>query len=420
MVNDPGTRTPPTNGRLWTDPREEDEAQPWLKPRTPVVAQPPLRAPEDPGDGDDGRRRRLIRNGLLATMAVFALLGAGFLVNSVFFGGDDAPQRATLPAIPGAAPADQRSRTVRAIYASVSPSVVSVRVTTGGATDSGTGFIIDAGGSDGTIVTNAHVVGDATTAQVNLDDKASAITARVVGKDESTDLAVLKVDRSAISGRRPLALAESNDVQVGDLAIAIGYPFGLERTATAGIVSGIGRTINAPNNFQIDKVIQTDAPINPGNSGGPLLDSAGRVVGVNSQIATTTGGNVGIGFAIPSDTVRTVVPRLEGGATIKRAYLGVGTEPALATNGALVGSVVPSGPADAAGLKDGDIITSIGGTSATSPEDVSAAIDARKPGDSVDIVVQRDGSSQTFHVKLGTRPSTAASGYAADPTPGTP
>jgi putative serine protease PepD len=417
MVNDPGTRTSPMNGRLWTDPREEDEAQPWLKPRKPIVPQPPLREPEEPDDGDDGRRRRIIRNALLATMAVFAIIGAGFLVNGIF-GGDDAPQRATLPAIAGAAPADQRSRAVRSIYASVSPSVVSVRVSTGGSTASGTGFIIDAGGSDGTIVTNAHVVGDATTAEVHLDDNARAINARVAGKDESTDLAVLKVDASAISGRRPLALAESNDVQVGDLAIAIGYPFGLERTATAGIVSGIGRTINAPNHFQIDKVIQTDAPINPGNSGGPLLDSAGRVIGVNSQIATTNGGSVGIGFAIPSDTVRTVVPRLEGGATIKRAYLGVGTEPALASPGALVGSVVPSGPADAAGLQDGDIITSIGGKSVTSPGEVSAAIESRKPGDSVDIEVQRNGSSQTFHVKLGTRPTTAAN--SADPTPGTP
>jgi putative serine protease PepD len=418
MDNDPATRTPPSNGRLWTDPREEDEAQPWLKPRKPIAPQPPLREPEDPDDGDDDRRRRIVRGGLLATLLILAVFGAGFLVNGVF-GGSDAPQRATLPAIPGAAPADQRSRTVRAIYAAASPSVVSVRVNTGSGTASGTGFIIDAGGSDGTIVTNAHVVGSATTAEVHLDDKASAINARVVGKDESTDLAVLKVSRSDISGRRALPLAESNDVQVGDLAIAIGYPFGLERTATAGIVSGIGRTINAPNNFQIDKVIQTDAPINPGNSGGPLLDSAGRVVGVNSQIATTTGGSVGIGFAIPSDTVRTVVPRLEGGGSIKRAYLGVGTQTAPASPGALVGSVVPSGPADAGGLQAGDIITSIDGRVVTSPDEVSSAIESRTPGDSVDIKVQRGGSTQTFHVKLGTRPS-AAGGYTTSPTPGTP
>ena len=149
---------------------------------------------------------------------------------------------------------------------------------------------------------------------MRFDDDASPVNARVVGTDPSSDLAVLDVDASAAAGVTPLPLAESDSVKVGDAAIAIGFPLGLDRTATAGIVSGLEREIEAPNGFRIDKVIQTDAPINPGNSGGPLLDAKGRVIGVNSQIATAGagGGNVGIGFAIPSDTVREIVPKLAG------------------------------------------------------------------------------------------------------------
>jgi putative serine protease PepD len=202
---------------------------------------------------------------------------------------------------------------ISAIYARASRGVVSVHVSTGTGTASGTGFVVD---RDGTIVTNAHVVGNAQEAQVRFDDDAP-VRAEVVGTDPSSDLAVLHVDPAQAGTLHPLALAESDDVRVGDTAVAVGYPFGLDRTATAGIVSGLGRRIQAPNGFSIDKVIQTDAPINPGNSGGPLLDASGRVIGVNSQIATASagGGNVGIGFAIPSDTVREVVPRLEAGQT---------------------------------------------------------------------------------------------------------
>ena len=186
-------------------------------------------------------------------------------------------------------------------------------MSSGSGTASGTGFVFD---SDGTIVTNAHVVGDAQEAQVRFDDDAP-VQAQVVGTDPSSDLAVLHVDPAQAGTLQPLTLGESDDVRVGDTAIAVGYPFGLDRTATAGIVSGLGRRIQAPNGVSIDEVIQTDAPINPGNSGGPLLDASGRVIGVNSQIATASGGggNVGVGFAIPSDTVREVVPRLKAGQT---------------------------------------------------------------------------------------------------------
>ncbi len=178
---------------------------------------------------------------------------------------------------------------------------------------------------------------------------------------------------------------------------------------TAGIISGVGRAIKAPNGFSIDKVIQTDAPINPGNSGGPLIDGAGRVIGVNSQIATAGGGggNVGIGFAVPSNTVRQVVPRLRAGGSISRPYLGLSSE--LGTAGVVVRSVVPGDPADRAGLLLGDVVTKVDGVPVQAPLDISTAIEDRRPGDEVDLEVQRTGSARTLRVTLGTRPENAPS-----------
>ena len=204
---------------------------------------------------------------------------------------------------------------------------------------------------------------------------------------------------------KPLALADSSAVKTGQLAVAIGSPFGLSQTTTAGIVSGTGRHIQAPDGFQIDSVIQTDAPINPGNSGGPLLDATGRVIGVNSQIASQSGGSVGIGFAVPSNTVRDVIPRLERGETIKRAYLGVSTS---GDSGRVtVAAVSAGGPAANAGLKVGDVITSVGGKKVASPDDVAAAIQDRRPGEAVQVQVERGGSSQTLNVTLAERPANA-------------
>jgi putative serine protease PepD len=402
VTHDPSPDRETGSGRLWTDPREEDEHQHWLRPRTPP---PPAPAPED--DDRDGptagelRARRLLPF-MLAALAAAMLLGAGVLGASIL-NSDQTASVAPLPVVKGAAPADQRSKTVRSIYANASPSVVRIQVQEGGSEASGTGFVIDSGG---TIVTNAHVVGTATSAQVRLDDSAATIDAEVLGTDASSDLAVLRVDSSKTAHLRPLTLADSDSVQVGDLAVAIGYPLGLDRTATAGIVSGVGRAIKAPNGFSIDKVIQTDAPINPGNSGGPLLDGAGRVIGVNSQIATagSGGGNVGIGFAVPANTVRTVVPRLEQGGSIRRPYLGVSTLASTNGSGALVADAVNGGPAENGGVEIGDLIVNVGGKEILAPEDISTAIEGRKPGDDVPVEVQRGGSTQTLHVTLGTRP----------------
>jgi len=187
--------------------------------------------------------------------------------------------------------------------------------------------------------------------------------------------------------------------------VAIGNPFGLDRTATAGIVSGVGREIQAPDGFQIDEVIQTDAPINPGNSGGPLLDARGRVVGVNTQIATGGGsnGNVGIGFAVPANRVREVLPAMSRGEHIKRPYLGVTSAPH--PNGAEIQGVTSGSPAQSAGLRAGDVITGVDGNPVREPEDVSDVLNALQPGDEVEVEVSRDGERRTFTIELATRPS---------------
>jgi putative serine protease PepD len=263
--------------------------------------------------------------------------------------------------------------------------------------------------TDGTVVTNSHVVTGAGQVQVRFDDNEANIDADVVGRDQSSDLAVLRVDSSHTKNIKPLRLADSDNVRVGDLAVAIGYPLGLGRTVTTGIISGVGRAIKAPNGFSIDKVIQTDAALNPGNSGGPLLDGAGRVIGVNSQIATTGGGggNVGIGFAVPSNTVRQVVPRLRAGGSISRAYVGISSIASTVGQGALVASAVPGGPAARAGVLAGDLVRKVDGANVQAPEDLARAIEDRRPGDEIDLEVQRAGTERTLRVTLGTRPETA-------------
>jgi putative serine protease PepD len=325
-------------------------------------------------------------------------MGAGALGGAALVGDDDGTQTlpAALPAAPAAKPGES---TARAVYAAASPAVVSVRA--GGSGGQGTGFLIDA---QGTIVTNAHVVGDSRRAQVSFG-KDRMIDAEILGTDPSTDIAVLKVDASRVRGVRPLALADSDKVVVGDPAVAIGNPFGLDRTATEGIISALGRQITAPNGFGIDDAIQTDAPINPGNSGGPLLNAAGQVVGINSQILTggSGNGNVGVGFAVPSNTVREVVPRLQRGETISRPYLGLSTGEG--PSGATVGEVVAGGPSARAGLRVGDVVKRMDGGRVSEPADVAAAIADRKPGDKVEVVVERGGQEVELSVTLGTRPA---------------
>jgi putative serine protease PepD len=390
------------SGRLWTNPREEEEHAQWLAPKTVPMAEQPSREPEPTPTATEQRPLWLLV--ALGTLVAFVLFGAGFLGSILLRGGDSGSPVAALPAAPGGAAPDARARAIRTIYARVSPSVVRIRVVDGRTEVVGTGFVIDAGG---TIVTNAHVVGTADRAQVLLDDKADAVDAEVVGTDASTDLAVLRADSAKTSHLRPLTLADSDNVKVGDSVIAIGYPLNAGRSVTAGIVSGVGRAIPSPNGFSIDKAIQTDAAINPGNSGGPLLDGAGRVIGVNSQIATPSGGgNVGIGFAVPSNTLRQVVPRLEQGASIRRPYLGITSSTSAGDNGAIVIGLVPGASAETSGLQLGDVIVGIDGENVSTPKDVGAAVGSHKPGDAIAIDVERAGARRSLRATLGTRPET--------------
>jgi putative serine protease PepD len=292
----------------------------------------------------------------------------------------------------------------------------------------GSGFVVDRAG---TILTNAHVVNGATKVTVQFQNKES-VDAKVLGKDESTDLALLKVDPAGLR-LTPLTLGSSKGVQVGDPAIAIGNPFGLERTLTTGVISAVQRTIQAPNNFQIDDVLQTDAPINPGNSGGPLIDATGKVIGINSQIATggsASQGSVGIGFAVPIDTAKQIIPDLKQSGRVDRGYLGIASATVDKTlkdlnlpvdHGALVQSVAPGGPADKAGIRagdlpatldnhpiqlGGDIITKIAGKEIRTKDDLRAAVADRKSGDTVKVTLLRASKVKTVEVTLGERPNT--------------
>ena len=300
----------------------------------------------------------------------------------------------------------------------------------GGGVATGSGFLID---TEGHIVTNNHVVEGADKVEVKLGSSDKTYTAEVVGTDPATDVALLKVDAPADS-LHPLALGDSSNVEVGEPVVAIGNPFGLDRTVTSGIVSALQRQIQAPNGFSISHVIQTDAAINPGNSGGPLIESEGKVIGINSQIQTggSGNGNVGIGFAVPINTAREVVQQIEDHGEIKHAYLGISggsITPDLAKalklpeeEGVLVNEVVKGGPADEAGIKGGDtsatiegasfrlggdVITEIDGKKISGIEDVINAVNAASPGDKLELTVDRDGKSQTIDVTLGVRPASA-------------
>jgi putative serine protease PepD len=363
-----------------------------IRPATPADDPLPGREPAPPPPARPSGRGRLAA-GLAGGAASAALMTAALFGFGVL-DRDAAPAasqpQAVAPSVGGARP----NGDVQRIYESAREGVVSVRTGSG----SGTGFVVD---GDGTLVTNAHVVGSASTVQVQFADDETA-QARVAGVDRSSDLAVLTVDTDETGPLHELELADSDGVRTGQLAVAIGSPFGLPQTATAGIVSGTGRHIQAPDGFQIDRVIQTDAPINPGNSGGPLLDARGRVVGVNSQIATGgSRGSVGIGFAVPSNTVAAVVPRLERGETIQRPFLGVSTTQG--TGGALVREVTSGGPAAEAGVRTGDVIVRVGGDRVREPDDVAAAIQDMRPGERVEVEVRRGGDSRTVGVELGNR-----------------
>ncbi len=301
------------------------------------------------------------------------------------------------------------SLTINDIYKRTHGSVVDLTVSSsgggsspfgGGSQAEGSGFVYD---KQGHIVTNQHVVDGAGTITVRFSN-GKTYNARLVGVDRSSDLAVIKVSAPS-SILKPVTLADSDAVEVGQGVIAIGSPFGLSDTVTSGIVSALHRQMQAPSRFTINDSIQTDAPINHGNSGGPLIDMLGRVIGVNTQIQSESGGSDGVGFAIPSNTVKKVVTQLIAGRSPQYAYLGVQVATSLSPAGAALADVVSGTPADRAGLETGDVVTKLDGATIESPDDLSNVIDSKQPGDKLKVTYVRDGKTHTVTVTLGTRPS---------------
>jgi S1-C subfamily serine protease len=384
--------------------------------------------------------------GVLGGLIVL-ILGAVLIATDVIDTGDSRTVvREQAPiSQPASDPSAGGGRTVQDIYREEGPGVAYIQADgvsdssafgQEGGTATGSGFVVD---DEGTILTNAHVVDGADQVTVSFEEGGESIDAEVKGVDPDTDLAVLKIDPGDVEDLTVLPLGDSSELEVGDPVVAIGNPFGLQRTVTTGIVSALQREINAPSGFSISNVVQTDASINPGNSGGPLLDSQGRVIGINSQIATGGGqGSVGIGFAVPVNTAKDLLPQLRQGEEIERAYLGV----SMATvnedvaneadlpveSGALVESVEDGTPAEQAGLRGsaidelsgdisqtGDVIVAIDGEPVSSADDVVSAVAGKQPGDTVELEIYRGDDKRTVSVELGERPDALGGGGGTEP-----
>jgi putative serine protease PepD len=307
-----------------------------------------------------------------------------------------------------------------ALYASASAGVVNITATgtsttqqnpfgqgSSQSTATGSGFVVDAKGH---IVTAAHVVDGASSIKVSFADGTTR-TATLLGKDDATDVAVLKVDPTGLK-LHPLTLGSSASLNVGDAVLAIGSPFGYEESLSTGVVSGLDRTIQAPNGFTIAHAVQTDAAMNPGNSGGPILDSSGHVIGIADQIATNGSADQssGVGFAVPIDLISAELAKLEAGQTVAHAYLGVATSESTGSSGAVVGSVSSGSPAATAGIKAGDVVTAVDGKAITGSGGLVAAIAAHSPGDTLELTIHRGTGTLTQSVTLATQPTSSSAG----------
>jgi S1-C subfamily serine protease len=354
-------------------------------------------------------RTPLLVAGLVAALA----LGVGVGAASYSVLADDSSSVVREVTVSTAEPAaSQGSLTIAAIYDRTIDGVVEISAGSGQGQAQGSGFVYD---SVGHVVTNQHVVEGAGSISVRFANGRS-YPATLVGTDPSTDLAVVKVDAPA-SVFHPLRLGDSADVEVGHGVVAMGSPFGLEGTITSGIVSALHRQMTAPNNFTINDSIQTDAAINHGNSGGPLLDLRGHVIGVNAQIESESGGNDGVGFAIPSNTVRSIVSQLIETGEVEHAYLGIKMFPT--SDGVVITEVRPGSPADDSDLEaasgtttvdgeqvptGGDVIVEVDGDAVATTAELQSAVDAKKPGDTLMLTILRDGERRMVTVTLGTRP----------------
>ena len=367
-------------------------------------------------------RTPLVVAGLVAALG----LGIGVGATAIAVLGDEATTTVVRQVtVSGAEPTAAASGgpTIGQIYDRASVAVVEIAVTSGGSSfgDPGTraqgsGFVFD---RKGHIVTNQHVVAGGGSIMVTFAN-GTVRAAQLVGTDPSTDLAVIKVGAPE-SLLEPLQFGDSSAVVVGDVVLAVGSPFGLEGTITSGIVSALHRQMTAPNNFTITDTIQTDAAINHGNSGGPLLDRRGRVIGVNAQIESDSGGSDGVGFAIPSNTVRSIARQLIESGEVRHAYLGI-TMVAV-PGGVAVTKVTGDTPAAKAGLQaatgtqtvdglerptGGDVVVEFAGQKVTSPAALQSAVDARRPGDTVTVTILRNGERRTIEVTLAVRPERPA------------
>jgi S1-C subfamily serine protease len=354
-----------------------------------------------------------VAGGLIA-WAVSSGAGGGQSTTTVFQSTANAPIPTSLSGGPGST----KGLSVNQIYRQASPGVVDITVTSSGSSagntfpfgggqqtqGEGAGMVYD---SKGNILTDEHVVAGASSVTVTFED-GKKVSAKVVGSDPSTDVAVIHVDVPA-SELHPIPMANSSAVQVGDPVVAIGSPFSLPETVTQGIVSAVGRSITAPNNFTIAGAIQTDAPINPGNSGGPLVDGSGRVLGLADQIETNNttaqgqGSSSGVGFAIPSNMVVHIANLILSGKSVQHAYVGVYLN-GNSSGGASISTVQPGSPASSAGLQQGDLVTAIDGKAITSTQQFIETIDTYSPGQTVTLKVKRGGGTQQTKLTLGTRP----------------
>lgn len=388
--------------------------------------------PDPPNDPKPSAARRI---GAIALPAVVGAVAAlGVLAGTGQLGGGDTTiiretaggvttsiTTARDAAAEAEAATPSKGMSVAEVVKRESPAVVLISNETAQGGSLGSGFLIDAKGH---IITNAHVVDGATKTTVTFQDGTEA-KGTILGVDKSTDVAVVKID-TVPAGVSPVPMGNSGELTVGQEVVAIGNPYGYSGTATTGIVSALKRAIESPSGFTIQNAIQTDAAINQGNSGGPLFDRDGRVIGINSQIASENGGNVGIGFAVPIDTVIPIVDSIITGGKAQHAWIGIqGREltPALAQKlgldgkrGVVVASLDDRGPASDAGVKaadnadaevprGGDLIVAVNGKPVTDMADVSEAVASRKVGDTITVTVLRDGKSQTLTLTLKDRPA---------------
>jgi putative serine protease PepD len=347
------------------------------------------------GGTPGGRGRSVVRT-LLALVAAVGLLLTGAGLNRLADRNEQPAASGGVPAASPSAPIQTGLEPAAAVARSLGPSVVQLETGDG----LGSGVIYD---KNGFILTAAHVTEGSQSLTVRLFD-GTALRGRVVGSDEGNDIAVVKVDRTDL---RPAKLALGADLQVGQMAVAIGSPFGLEQTVTVGVVSAKQRSLRSQDGGGLE-VIQTDAPINPGNSGGALADRLGRVIGINDSIRSASGGNEGVGFAVPIDTAANSAARIVKGEPIRSGYLGVSLDtPSLGRAGALVNTVEQGSPAEQSGLEVGDLIVQFGGRSIQSSADLAAQIRSVSPGQRIPVKVVREGKEQAVTVTVGQRPASS-------------